>query len=155
MTLVPLQRAGLMLGIGLGGFFDGIVLHQLLQWHHFVSSVIPIDTLDGLQLNTLWDGLFHTAMYLVTLIGLVLLWKAIGRVGQDVPHSPRTILGSLLIGAGIFHLFDGIVNHFILGIHHIREGPNELLYDLLFLGIGIGLVWVGGWIQRRATGLKS
>jgi uncharacterized membrane protein len=27
--------AGIFLGLGLGGFFDGIVLHQILQWHHF------------------------------------------------------------------------------------------------------------------------
>lgn len=151
MTLVPLQRSGIVLGFGLGGFFDGIVLHQLLQWHHFVSSVVPIDTLEGLQLNTFWDGLFHSAMYGITLIGIVLLWQAIRRVGRDVPHSPRTIIGYLLIGAGIFHLFDGIVNHLILGIHHIREGPDAALYDLLFLGIAVLLVVIGWLIQRQAS----
>jgi len=25
--------AGLLFGIGLGGFLDGIILHQVLQWH--------------------------------------------------------------------------------------------------------------------------
>jgi hypothetical protein len=32
-------EAGVFLGLGLGGFFDGIVLHQVLQWHHMVSLV--------------------------------------------------------------------------------------------------------------------
>ncbi len=27
-----------ILGVGLGGFVDGIVLHQVLQWHHMLSS---------------------------------------------------------------------------------------------------------------------
>ena len=29
---------GLLLGIGLGGFVDGILLHQILQWHHMLTS---------------------------------------------------------------------------------------------------------------------
>jgi uncharacterized membrane protein len=34
--------AGIFFGLGLGGFFDGIVLHQLLQWHHMLSSWYPV-----------------------------------------------------------------------------------------------------------------
>src|SRR5215212_10407320 len=33
----PVRRItgpGVVLGLGLGGFVDGIVLHQVLQWHH-------------------------------------------------------------------------------------------------------------------------
>jgi uncharacterized membrane protein len=29
---------GLFLGIGLGGPVDGIVLHQILQWHHLLTN---------------------------------------------------------------------------------------------------------------------
>jgi uncharacterized membrane protein len=25
------------MGLGLGGFLDGIVLHQVLQWHHMLT----------------------------------------------------------------------------------------------------------------------
>jgi Predicted membrane protein (DUF2243) len=57
------------LGLGLGGFFDGIVLHQILQWHHLVSQVEPVTTVAGLKINTLADGLFHGATYLFTLRG--------------------------------------------------------------------------------------
>ena len=52
--------AGILFGLGLGGFFDGIVLHQILQWHHMLTSAgVPADTVAGLKLNTFWDGLFH------------------------------------------------------------------------------------------------
>jgi uncharacterized membrane protein len=37
--------AGILFGLGLGGFFDGIVLHQILQWHHMVTNAgYPPDT---------------------------------------------------------------------------------------------------------------
>jgi uncharacterized membrane protein len=47
----------------LGGFFDGVVLHQILQWHHMLGSMYPADSAAALQLNTFWDGLFHASTY--------------------------------------------------------------------------------------------
>jgi uncharacterized membrane protein len=146
--LPPLITSGYVLGFGLGGFFDGIVLHQLLQWHHLVSSVYPTDTVAGLEVNTLWDGVFHIAMYVVTLVGLYLLWRAIMR--RNAPHAPRSLIGAMLIGFGVFHLFDSIVNHWLLQIHHIREGENALVYDIAFFVIGIVLIIVGHTIMRGA-----
>jgi uncharacterized membrane protein len=32
----PLVRAGIVLGMGFGGFADGIILHQILGWHHLI-----------------------------------------------------------------------------------------------------------------------
>ncbi|WP_457798581.1 DUF2243 domain-containing protein [Methylocystis sp. S23] len=111
--------AGIFLGVGLGGFFDGILFHQLLQWHHMLSNVRPTDTVADLQLNTLWDGLFHAFTYVCVAIGLFLLWRAARR-----PHfawSGRTLVGALLMGWGGFNLVEGAVNHLILGIHHVNE----------------------------------
>ena len=56
-----LVSAGLLLGTGLGGFVDGIVLHQILQWHHMMSDTAgyPVTTLRGLEVNTVADGFFH------------------------------------------------------------------------------------------------
>ena len=34
----PLVTAGLVLGLGMGGFVDGIVFHQLLQTHNMLSA---------------------------------------------------------------------------------------------------------------------
>jgi uncharacterized membrane protein len=65
----PSKLPGVLYGIGLGGFVDGIVLHQLLQWHHMVSDVgsHPVDTVAGLEVNTLADGFFHLATWFFVL----------------------------------------------------------------------------------------
>ena len=31
---------GILLGVGLGGFVDGMMLHQILQWHHTLTSAL-------------------------------------------------------------------------------------------------------------------
>ena len=69
MDVAPTSRhfpvsAGVFFGLGLGGFFDGIVLHQVLQWHHMLSSWYPVNTIENLELNTRWGGIFHSATYL-------------------------------------------------------------------------------------------
>ena len=67
----PLIVAGILLGIGLGGFVDGIVLHQILQWHHMLTSAgYPATSLGNLEVNTLWDGLFHATTWVMTALGL-------------------------------------------------------------------------------------
>ena len=105
------RNAGLLLGIGLGGFFDGIVLHQLLQWHHMVSSVsfFAPTTLPGLRTNTFADGLFHAVTYLATIAGIALLWRAV-RSGQSgsarqliaepYDFAPVVRIGSMLGSTG-------------------------------------------------------
>ncbi len=151
----PQQRligAGLLLGIGLGGFFDGIVLHQILQWHHMLSSQgsYPTTTVAGLQINTFWDGLFHAATYVATVAGLVLLWGAARR--PHAPWSTRLLLGLLLMGWGSFNLVEGVIDHQLLGIHHVNETvPPEqwLWWDLGFLAWG-ALMLLGGWALARA-----
>lgn len=138
----PLIAAGIVLGAGLGGFVDGILFHQILQWHHMVSSVVPTTTVLGLEVNIFWDGLFHVVTWTATLVGLVLLWR-VGR-RRDVPWSTRTFVGSLLLGFGAFNLVEGIVDHHILGVHYVREGvPNQLAWDLGYLASGVVLFLVG------------
>lgn len=143
--------AGLLFGIGLGGFFDGIVLHQILQWHHMLSDHgdYPVTTVAGLEVNTLWDGLFHAATYIAVAAGLALLWRA-----SRVPHPPwptGLLIGLLLMGWGSFNLVEGTVNHQILGIHHVNETVPErqwIWWDLGFLLWGAAML-VGGWFLAR------
>lgn len=143
----PLIAAGIFLGLGQAGFFDGIVLHQILQWHHMLASILPATTVADLELNTFWDGLFHATCWVLTLVGLVLLWRAGKR--DDVPWSSKTFVGSLLVGAGSFNLVEGLINHQILGIHHVKPGPNQLAWDMGFLAIGAALA-VAGWFLLQA-----
>ena len=135
-----------LLGVGLGGFLDGIVLHQILQWHHMVSATEghAVTTVQGLEFNTLWDGFFHAVAYVFVLAGLILLWNRLQGAGS-VARSWREVLGWALIGWGLFNLLEGIVDHHLLGIHHVRSGPNQLAYDLGFLALG-ALLSSAGWL---------
>lgn len=142
----PFLIAGALLGLGLGGFFDGIVLHQLLQWHHLVTAIYPPTTVANLELNTLMDGLFHVIAYLFTLAGLFTLWRATQRTNLRPPTS--MFIGAMLAGWGLFNLVEGLINHHLIGIHHVRSGPNPLAWDLGFLAWG-ALMLIGGWLLTR------
>ncbi len=145
----PLVAAGILLGAGLGGFVDGIGLHQILQWHNMLSAQLPPDTLVRAKINMYWDGLFHAAVWVLTVVGLALLWAATGRA--DVPHSGRTLVGGGLLGWGLFNVVEGLIDHEILGLHHVYEyTPNHLPADLAFLALGLGLLVVGGALIRAA-----
>jgi uncharacterized membrane protein len=144
---MPSRVPSLLLGIGFGGFVDGIVIHQLLQWHHMVSHVEPVDTVAGLRLNTLADGFFHVGTWVVVFVGSLLLLRE-WRRGRLAPSWPFHT-GLLIAGWGLFNLVEGLVNHQVLGIHHVRDdlgGP--LSWDLGFLAVSVVLV-VAGWAWHR------
>jgi uncharacterized membrane protein len=142
----PLVSAGALLGIGLGGFLDGILLHQIFQWHNMLSSKVAPTDLVSVKYNMVWDGLFHLLTWLMTSVGLLLLWRAGKRA--DVPWSARTFVGSLALGWGLFNVVEGIVDHHILGLHHVRPGTNEMAWDIGFLSFGALLVAGGGLLIR-------
>ncbi len=145
----PSILPGLLLGLGFGGFVDGIVLHQVLQWHHMVSDTAanPPTTLAGLEANTLADGIFHAGTWLLVVAGVVALIRS-WRAGDAAP--PRLFqLGLVLAGWGVFNLVEGTVDHLLLGVHHVRDdlgGP--LGWDLAFLGLGALLVAIGLALAR-------
>ena len=137
---------GLLLGIGLGGFVDGIVLHQILQWHHMLSSEgdYPTTTLAGLEANTLADGLFHAATWLAVVAGIWMLWRRAS--DWRWAANGRALCGWIFLGFGLFNVVEGVIDHQILGIHHVRDdlgGP--LSWDVGFLGISC-LVILVGWL---------
>lgn len=139
-----LVRWALVLGFALGGFFDGILLHQILQWHHLLSLVPAVDSL---RLQVLWDGYFHAAMYLVAAFGLWGVWRhraATPGVGG------AALFGVMAIGFGLWHVLDSVLSHWILGIHRIRlDSPNPLLWDLIwFAGFGV-VPLLAGWLLLR------
>lgn len=143
--------AGILFGLGLGGFFDGIVLHQLLQWHQMLSSWYPLTSVEALKLNTFWDGVFHSATYLFVLGGLFVLWRSAQR--RPLLWSGRMLIGSILIGFGAFNLVEGAINHHILGIHHVNETVpfvQWIYWDLAFLAWGAAML-AGGWVLVRSA----
>ncbi len=146
----PLIAAGLLLGAGLGGLADGIVLHQILQLHNMLSARIPPDNLVDVKINMVWDGVFHAAVWLMTVAGLALLFKAGRRA--DVRWSGRVLSGAVLLGWGLFNLIEGVINHHLLGLHHVIEyTADHLPADLAFLASGLLLAVVGGWLVRNGA----
>ena len=151
----PPRAPAFVLGLGLGGFLDGIVLHQVLQWHHLLTSTDgnPMTTVEGLEANTLADGLFHLATWLFVGAGIAMTVRAWQR--RELAPPWRAHVGMLLAGWGAFNLVEGLIDHQLLGIHHVRDdlgGP--LGWDLAFLGFGALLVLVGLLLVRsgeRAT----
>ncbi|MFS4092138.1 DUF2243 domain-containing protein [Streptomyces sp. AF1A] len=152
-----LRLPGVVLGVGLGGFLDGILLHQLLQWHHMLTSTdhdhigvryYDPHTVSGLEMNTVWDGIFHVVCWLAILIGLAVLYSRVTRDRRRVWTS-RVLWGWILAGWGLFNLVEGVLDHHILGIHHVRGGPHQLWWDLGFLALGV-LLLAGGLLLQRS-----
>ena len=131
---------GYVLGFALGGFFDGILLHQILQWHHLLSAINGED----IRFQVAADGYFHALMYVIAAVGLWMLWVSRRPEGM----SGRLLFAGLLIGFGVWHIVDAVLSHWLLGIHRIRMGSSSpLLWDLIWLGL-FGLVPVIlGWIM--------
>ncbi|MFL6153598.1 MAG: DUF2243 domain-containing protein [Ornithinibacter sp.] len=148
----PSRTPALLLGLGLGGFVDGIVLHQVLQWHHMVSDVAayPTSTVAGLEMNTLADGFFHAVMWVLVLVGTIALVRS-WRAGALAP-SWSFHLGLLLAGWGIFNVVEGLVDHQLLGIHHVRDdlgAPPS--WDIGFLVVSVVMVVAGLALHRRGV----
>jgi uncharacterized membrane protein len=137
------RNAALLLGVGMGGFLDGIVLHQIAQWHQMLSAAVPPETMEAMKRNMAADGWFHMATWLVTLVGLFLLWSAVRGAGR-LP-STRSLCGYMLVGWGAFNLAEGIVDHHLLELHHVRDLPLHVpLYDWIFLFVGgVGFILAG------------
>ncbi|GAA4414460.1 DUF2243 domain-containing protein [Actinokineospora soli] len=129
MVLAPV-----VLGLGIGGFLDGIVIHQVLGWHHMLSGWYPDDP----HRNMVADGLFHLVCLLLVVVGVVLL-------NRRSPLPARVLWGGIVAGWGVFNVVEGVVDHLVLGVHHVRHGPDQLVYDLAFLGFGAVLVALG-WV---------
>jgi uncharacterized membrane protein len=137
-----LISAGILLGTGMGGFVDGILLHQILQWHNMLSSIVPPVDLVTMKYNMIYDGLFHAFTWTTTALGLRKLWRAGKR--RAVPWSTRTFVGSLLLGAGLFNAVEGTIDHQILGLHHVHPGTGQGAWDFAFIASGVVMV-VAGW----------
>ncbi|WP_420962390.1 DUF2243 domain-containing protein [Brucella sp. IR073] len=146
------EWSGYALGFGIGGFFDGILLHQVLQWH-LLSGVEQAR--QDIRVLILWDGIFHMLMYVITGMGLWLLWRA--RKEFPAKGADRRLFANALIGFGGWHVIDGVLSHWILGIHRIRmDVDNPLFWDLLWFAIfGVVPAVIGFMMRRGGTSGKG
>lgn len=144
-----LAAAAGALGFALGGFFDGILLHQVLQWHHLLSGLSG-DAFRDIRVQILADGLFHAAHYVIALVGLWMLWRHRGAAARE--RGATRFVGVALVGFGAWHIVDAVLVHWILGLHHIRMDENWLVWDLVFFALGVGAIALGLAMARRGAG---
>ncbi|WP_437312736.1 DUF2243 domain-containing protein [Sorangium sp. So ce385] len=143
------KTAGVLFGLGAGGLIDGILFHQLLQWHHLICfSCHPGATIDDVRRNIFADGLFSVVAFGLTVAGVSKLWGALRSGGALLPG--RLLPGAAAVGWGLFNLVEGVIDHHLLQIHHVRPGPGQLGWDLAFLASG-GLLVLGGLRLMRAA----
>jgi uncharacterized membrane protein len=140
--------AALLLGVGMGGFWDGIALHQIAQWHNMLSARIPPHTMDAMKTNMAADGWFHVATWVITLIGVFKLWDVARNQDRPLPNT-RWFVGYMLLGWGAFNLVEGTIDHHLLQLHHVRDLPQHIpAYDWVFLLFGGFLLILIGWFLR-------
>ncbi|OOC53867.1 MULTISPECIES: DUF2243 domain-containing protein [Nocardiopsis] len=133
-----------LIGIGLMAAVDEIVFHQILAWHHFYDRSTPTVAL-------LSDGLLHAGELIALVAGFFLL----ADLNRRHALHRRAAWAGLLLGMGGFQLFDGIIDHKVLGLHQIRYGVDLLPYDLAWNGTAVLLLAAGAltaWWARRAPG---
>jgi uncharacterized membrane protein len=129
-----------LVGVGVAAFVDEAVFHQLLHWHHFYDRSTP-------EAGLVSDGVFHAFGWFALVAGL--FWFS-GLRKQDVLVTRRWVSG-LLLGAGAFQLFDGTVQHKLLGLHQIRYDVDLLPYDLTWNLVAVALVLAGAALNRRTA----
>ncbi|HZB21819.1 MAG TPA: DUF2243 domain-containing protein, partial [Blastococcus sp.] len=96
------------------------------------------------------DGFFHLATWVCVLAASVTTISA-WRQGRLAP-SYSFHFGLVLAGWGIFNLVEGLVDHQLLGVHHVRDDLGApLSWDLGFLASGVLLVVVGWLVHRRGA----
>jgi len=142
--------SAVLVGIGLAGLIDIIVFHEILQWHHTASHKVIPNTMESLQMNITYDGLFLVFSLIITISGIILLWHAFGpSSNRDHKFSKRLFVGLVFIGFGGFNAIEGIINHHILEMHHVIEVANPLVFDLTFLVVGgLAFLVAGGAILK-------
>lgn len=134
--------SGVLTGIGLAAFLDETVFHQLLHWHHFYDKSTPAAGLVS-------DGLFHAGGFTAIVVGLFLLADAIRRRG----FVPKRWWGALLLGAGGFQLYDGTIQHKLLGLHQIRYHVTIWPYDLTWNLLAVIMIIIGILLMRGQAGV--
>jgi uncharacterized membrane protein len=154
----PLIWAGVVLGMGFGGLADGIVLHSILGWHHLIcagaDTFCQPTSIEQLKLESTRDGYFDLGLWLVVLAGTAMLFNAARRLGPSA--RARVLFGSMLAGCGMFNFLEGLIDHQILGIHHVLPGDaHQFLFDMLYLANGALFFAIGACLIRRPRNAEA
>ena len=136
--------SGALLGIGIAGFIDETVFHQLLHWHHFYDKSTP-------TIGLVSDGVFHAVSWFAT-IGSLFLLADIRRRGGFLRDQ---WFGAILLGAGGFQLYDGTIQHKLMRLHQIRYHVDVAPYDVVWNLLAATMVVVGIVLVRRSRNIRE
>jgi uncharacterized membrane protein len=145
----PAVVYSLLIRIGMGGFLDAIILHQVLQWHQMLSNQIFPDSFITKSVNMFWDGIFEGVTWILSVVGILLMRHS--RNSTAIDSSNSIFYGGLLAGWGVFNLMDS-VNHFIFRFHNVRENvtnPEVLNWGFLILSV---IMCLSGMLIIRKKG---
>ncbi len=133
--------SGFLSGIGMVAFIDEVVFHQLLHWHHFYD-------LSTTTAGLISYGLFHAFSWFATVGGLFMLAdrRRRGRLGW------RRWWGGVCLGAGLFQLYDGIVQHKVMRLHQIRYDVDIVPYDIAWNVTAMLMIFAGLFLIRHSSG---
>lgn len=132
--------SGIFFGIGLVAFFDEAVFHQLLHWHHFYDKAT-------LSVGLISDGLFHAFSWFSTVAGLFML----ADTRKRKIWNKKKWVGGIFVGAGVFQLYDGTIQHKLMKIHQIRYNVEIFYYDLTWNVIAVILIIIGVILLRKSS----
>ncbi|WJY28935.1 MULTISPECIES: DUF2243 domain-containing protein [Sporosarcina] len=130
--------SGLLFGVGAAAFVDETVFHQLLRWHHFYDK----STTD---VGLISDGLFHAFSWFATIGGLFIFADLRRRSALRLPRW----WSGVLLGSGMFQLYDGTVQHKLMRLHQIRYVDNLAVYDWIWNLIAVLLIVAGLLLAYR------
>ncbi|MCW2927036.1 MAG: hypothetical protein JWM86_1004 [Thermoleophilia bacterium] len=142
---------GLVTGAGFGAMLDGLLFHELLHWHGFLSDVegFEMDSMASMDENLVANGMFHAFALIVSILGVALIWRA-GRNGR-LPDGRFTI-GSVVMGWALFDIVDGVVLHLGLGLHHLYQPDFQTESDLLYVLTNVVLLALGATFAASGRG---
>lgn len=135
--------AGVLLGVGTVAFVDEVIFHQILHWHHFYD-------LSTTDVGLVSDGILHAFSWFATVAALLMV------ASLHREHSFRGVdfAAGWLTGGGFFQLYDGLVQHKLMGIHQVRYGVDLLPYDLAW-NIPGGILLIAGIVLWVLTGRRA
>ena len=124
--------SGILFGMGIVAFIDETVFHQLLHWHHFYDKSTT-------TIGLVSDGFFHAFSWFATIGGLFMFADLRRKKGLWI----KRWWGGILLGAGGFQLYDGTVQHKLMGLHQIRYVENLLMYDIVWNASAVAMILAG------------
>ncbi|NMO95203.1 DUF2243 domain-containing protein [Paenibacillus lemnae] len=136
--------SGILFGVGLVAFLDEMVFHQLLHWHHFYDQSTT-------EAGLVSDGFFHAFSWLATIGGLFLF----ADLRRRNIFQRQAWWGAVLLGSGLFQLYDGTIQHKWMRIHQIRYVENVGVYDWIWNLTAAGLIIVGAVLVLRSRRLHQ